>query len=47
MTDIKLSVVVCQKCDHKWIPRVSDPKKCPNCQSKDWNKQKKGEEEEE
>ena len=21
----------CKKCDHKWIPRVDDPLKCPKC----------------
>jgi len=26
----------CKKCGYEWIPRVENPKKCPNCQTRDW-----------
>jgi len=28
----------CLKCKHEWIPRVKDPKSCPNCKNRKWNK---------
>ena len=28
--------IKCKRCEHKWIPRVKDPKECPNCKSRDW-----------
>ena len=33
----KLQHVKCKKCGEKWIPRVSAPKKCPGCQSREWD----------
>ncbi|MCK5610810.1 hypothetical protein KAR91_53550 [Candidatus Pacearchaeota archaeon] len=27
----------CEKCDYKWLPRVENPKACPNCTSRLWN----------
>jgi len=27
----------CYRCGYEWIPRVGNPKKCPYCQSKEWN----------
>lgn len=35
--DKKIPQVKCKKCKEKWIPRVSAPKKCPFCQSRDWD----------
>jgi len=28
----------CQRCNHKWLPRVEGAKECPNCKSRLWNK---------
>jgi len=33
----KIKKVKCKKCGEKWIPRVSAPKKCPFCQTRDWD----------
>ena len=30
--------VTCKKCDYSWTPRVSNPKACPDCKSRNWNK---------
>lgn len=38
MAKIKVRKISCKKCGASWIPRVSAPKKCPNCQSKKWDK---------
>jgi predicted Zn-ribbon and HTH transcriptional regulator len=33
----------CADCGYVWEPVVTHlPKKCPNCQSKEWNKEKIG-----
>lgn len=39
---IRLKQLQCKRCgygtgDHPWIPRVEDPKVCPNCKSPYWN----------
>lgn len=26
----------CTRCGVKWIPRVENPRECPNCKSYDW-----------
>lgn len=26
----------CLRCDAEWVPRVQNPKRCPNCQSTKW-----------
>ncbi|MBT3582630.1 hypothetical protein HN777_01270 [Candidatus Woesearchaeota archaeon] len=34
----------CERCSHKWIPRIKtkeDPIICPSCKSPYWNKPKK------
>jgi hypothetical protein len=31
MTDIDLPTVICQRCDHKWTPRIKNPLMCPKC----------------
>ena len=28
--------IKCSKCKHTWIPRVENPKECPNCKNRDW-----------
>jgi hypothetical protein len=30
----------CLRCDFTWRPRVQDPKCCPHCKSRIWNKPK-------
>ena len=29
--------LVCLRCDHRWPPRVENPKRCPNCVSPYWD----------
>lgn len=31
----------CKHCGYSWIPRIKKPKKCPKCQSWDWEGVKK------
>ena len=33
----KLKHMKCKVCKAKWLPRVSAPKKCPVCQTRDWD----------
>ena len=33
----RIKKVKCKKCKAKWMPRVLAPKKCPICQSRDWD----------
>jgi predicted Zn-ribbon and HTH transcriptional regulator len=33
----QLGVAVCNQCSFAWVRRVNLPKKCPNCQRRDWN----------
>ncbi len=33
----KLKKVKCKKCHEQWYPRVSSPKKCPGCQTREWD----------
>ena len=35
--DIKLPECVCLKCGYKWIPRVKDPRMCPDCRTLRWD----------
>jgi len=38
---MKLPILNCQVCKHKWVPRITTPPvKCPKCQSPHWNKKK-------
>ena len=32
-----LKKVKCKKCGEQWVPRVSTPKKCPGCQTREWD----------
>lgn len=27
---------ICKKCGHKWLPKVEEPRQCPNCKSTYW-----------
>jgi len=48
MTNIELpSELECLRCNHKWIPRKRDVRRCPRCGTPYWDKPKdkpKGEE---
>lgn len=28
----------CKRCNFEWLPRVENPKACPNCNSRLWKK---------
>lgn len=34
---VKIVTMRCRECGGKWIPRVSAPKKCPHCQTQNWD----------
>ena len=36
----------CKLCNFEWVPRVDNPKSCPNCKSRKWNNNKLMEESE-
>ena len=29
-------VLTCLRCQYQWLPRVVDPRSCPECRSKHW-----------
>ena len=33
----------CVKCKHEWLPRVPNPKECPECKRRDWEAKSKEE----
>lgn len=33
--------LTCRRCGFQWLPRTGKPVKCPNCQSRKWNKRKR------
>lgn len=33
---IKIVVLECKRCAHKWVPRIPEPAVCPNCHSPYW-----------
>lgn len=40
--EIKLKGFKCERCSHKWIPRIKKkPIICPKCKSPYWNKPRK------
>jgi hypothetical protein len=42
MGEIKLRGFICERCNHKWLPRENEfPKVCPTCKSQNWNTQRK------
>ncbi len=38
---VKLKVLRCKRCNHKWIPRKLEINICPKCKSALWNKNPK------
>ncbi len=36
----KLPILVCKRCDWKWIPRIEKVEICPKCKSARWNEKK-------
>jgi hypothetical protein len=34
----RLVRLTCQRCKHKWVPRIPNPAVCPNCHSPYWRK---------
>ena len=31
---VQIQVMTCPNCGYQWEPRVADPKRCPDCQTK-------------
>ena len=41
MGEINLKGYICERCNHKWVPRNSNkPIVCPKCKSPYWNKKR-------
>lgn len=38
----QLIIYECLRCSHTWIPRITNPKKCPKCGSYEWREKKNG-----
>ena len=34
----KILVLTCQMCGYQWLPRVPKPRRCPGCQSPEWER---------
>ena len=34
---IKIIELKCEKCGHKWIPKIEDVRQCPKCKSARWD----------
>ena len=34
----KLTILICKRCGHNWVPRISNPTVCPFCHSPYWDK---------
>ena len=32
-----ITVYECQKCKHRWVPNIVNPKRCPKCQTRAWS----------
>ena len=42
MGEITLKGFICERCNHKWVPREDEmPKVCPKCKSPYWDKPRK------
>lgn len=44
---IKLCILECLRCNHKWTPRKIDVRICPKCKSAFWDKKRGNEKEQE
>jgi predicted Zn-ribbon and HTH transcriptional regulator len=33
-----IRIAECKQCGFNWVPKVDEPKKCPNCQRYDWHR---------
>lgn len=36
--EITIEINKCKKCGYEWIGRIENPKACPECKSRTWNK---------
>lgn len=36
----KIPTLTCQNCDHEWVPRRTDVRRCPRCGSVRWDEEK-------
>ena len=39
--DIELPEMRCNRCGYKWIPRITKPRKCPDCKTILWDRPRK------
>ena len=39
--DIEIKKVECNRCGHKWVPRISSPAVCPKCHSPYWDRERR------
>ena len=37
---IKITKIICKRCDHEWVARSSDVRRCPKCKSFYWDRKK-------
>ena len=37
----KVTILVCKKCGHNWVPRISNTPLCPSCHTPYWNRERK------
>ena len=37
---IMINMNKCNKCGYEWVARTENPKECPECKSRDWDKNK-------
>lgn len=36
----KINILTCLRCEHTWVPRITDVRLCPSCKSPYWDKLK-------
>src|SRR3990172_8791406 len=37
---IKITKIICKRCDHEWVARSSDVRRCPKCKSFYWDRKR-------
>lgn len=37
---VEMYKIKCKRCGYEWVPRISDVRKCPKCQSYRWDQEK-------